>query len=161
MLASGWSAVGARMTVGFLMSVPTQKRPSYRGSSRVSDAVDATVIRAVVEHFYDVVRADSLLGPVFEAHVSDWTPHLDTMCRFWLFVLQGEGRYEGNPFEKHKGVPEITAEHFAHWLELFSGILAEHCSADDASAWELTARRMGFAMASRMGLGEPIELLPG
>ena len=46
------------------------------------------------------------------------------------------------------------------WLDLFSKTLENHCSEADAAAWEITARRMGFAMSSRLGFGEPVHLLP-
>lgn len=126
----------------------------------VSSEVDETLIRAVVDDFYDVVRQDPLLGPVFEAHVDDWPVHLKKMYGFWATTLRGERRYFGNPFEKHRAVPELSGDHFARWLELFAEVLRRHCTPEDAITWEAMVRRMGFAMSYRLGHGERADLLP-
>jgi hemoglobin len=131
----------------------------YHRPGGVSEKVDDTTIRAVVDRFYEIAREDSLLGPVFDAHVDDWPTHLETMYAFWGSVLCGEGRYQGNPFQKHLVIQELSADHFRRWLDLFSETLAAYCSAEDAAAWETTARRMGFAMSARLGFGQHPELI--
>lgn len=135
-------------------------RPSYSRPGAVSEAVDVEVIRAVVDDFYGRVRQDALLGPVFDAHVADWGPHLNKMYGFWSTVLLGDRQYTGNPFVKHHAISELSAGHFERWLNLFAETLATHCTESDKTAWEATARRMGFAMASRLGFGEDPRLLP-
>lgn len=134
-------------------------KPMLRRTGGVSEAVDEVMIRKVVDDFYNVARQDPMLGPVFEAHVSDWPAHQETMYGFWATVLTGDRRYSGDPFARHRAVPELSGEHFRRWLELFVETLARHCSQDDSAAWEATARRMGFAMSSRLGLGERPDLL--
>jgi hemoglobin len=119
-----------------------------------------TVIRAVVDDFYDTARLDPMLGPIFEAHINDWQSHLKKMYGFWSTVILGDRQYTGDPFAKHQGVPELRGEHFVRWLDLFSKTVAGHCSMEDAAAWEATARRMGFAMSARLGCGEQPDLLP-
>jgi hemoglobin len=128
---------------------------SFTGSKQV----DEQVIRAVVDDFYRAARRDSELGPVFAAHVEDWERHLETMRNFWATVLLGERNYTGNPFLKHSAVPELNARHFRKWLALFSETLTKHCDPTDAAAWEATARRMGFAMSSRLGFRQIEDLL--
>ena len=141
--------------------VPTSSiRSSYTRPGAVSGAVTMGVIRAVVDDFYGRVRRDLMLGPVFAAHIDDWEPHLKKMYGFWSTVLLGDRQYTGNPFEKHQAVPELSAAHFERWLDLFAKTLETYCSEADKAAWEGTARRMGFAMASRLGFGEHAELLP-
>ena len=141
--------------------VPTSSiRPSYSRPGAVSGAIDMEVIRAVVDDFYERVREDPMLEPVFAAHIHDWAPHLKKMYGFWSTVLLGDRQYTGNPFEKHQAVSELSAGHFERWLDLFATTLETHCSEADKAAWEATARRMGFAMASRLGFGEDAELLP-
>lgn len=145
------------------MDASLSERPplrTYHRSGGVSEKVDAAVIRAVVDDFYGVARQDAELGPVFDAHVADWDRHLATMRRFWATVLLGERSYAGNPMVKHQGVPELSADLFRRWLDLFSQTLARHCDPDDAATWEATARRMGFAMSSRMGFRQIEDLLP-
>lgn len=139
------------------MSLPTS---SYHRTGAVSDTVDEPTIRAVVHDFYGRVQADDQLGPVFAARIQDWEPHLEKMVGFWMTVVMGERRYQGDPFAKHRQVDGLTSDLFAHWLNLFGETLQAHCKPQDAKAWEATARRMGFAMSHRLGLGENESLLP-
>jgi hemoglobin len=126
----------------------------------VSCQVDDLIIRAVVDDFYQAARQDPLLGPVFEQHVGDWPAHLETMYGFWATLLHGGRRYAGNPFEKHRAVPELSGDHFARWLNLFAETLSRYCNPRDAATWEAMVRRMGFSMSYRLGLGERSDLLP-
>ena len=132
----------------------------YHRPGAVSDSVDEQTIRAVVEDFYGRIRTHPTLGPVFNSHIADWGPHLDKMVGFWATVVRGEKRYAGNPIEAHTRVQGITSDLFAEWLDLFGETLREHCQPKDAEAWEATARRMGFAMSYRLGLGQNEALLP-
>jgi hemoglobin len=70
----------------------------------------------LVNNFYEKVKADELLGPLF-AHV-DWPHHLPIMYSFWSSMLLGEQSYQGNPFQKHMSLP-LEGKHFDRWLELF------------------------------------------
>ncbi len=79
----------------------------------------------MVNTFYQRVRKDELIGPVFEARIKDnWDPHLATMHDFWYTLLFGKEAYRGNPFAKHVGLP-IQGEHFQQWLLLFDTTLDE------------------------------------
>ncbi|HEB54467.1 MAG TPA: group III truncated hemoglobin, partial [bacterium] len=55
-------------------------------------------IRTLVHRFYERVRQDHLLGPVFATRIAAerWPAHLDKMVRFWSTVLRGERGYTGN-----------------------------------------------------------------
>lgn len=76
-------------------------------------------IAALVDAFYARVRADSELGPVFAAHVSDWTHHLPKMVDFWSSALRKTARYRGTPMPVHAALPELSAALFRRWLSLF------------------------------------------
>lgn len=80
--------------------------------------IDESMIERLVHAFYDRVREDALLGPIFAAKIEDWTPHLQTMRDFWSGVALMSGRYKGRPMPKHFTLP-IGEEHFARWLALF------------------------------------------
>ena len=54
----------------------------YHRPGGVSEKVDDATIRAVVDRFYEIAQKDSVLGPVFDAHVVDWSSHLETMYAF-------------------------------------------------------------------------------
>ena len=48
-----------------------------------AQGVSEKMIRAVVVEFYRRARRDAQLGPIFDAHIADWTEHLDRMTDFW------------------------------------------------------------------------------
>lgn len=76
-------------------------------------------ITTLVYGFYDRVRADPKLGPIFNAHIDDWDKHLGIMVRFWSSMLLGAGTYEGTPMPKHVALPDLKADLFSQWLALF------------------------------------------
>jgi hemoglobin len=80
--------------------------------------IDEAMIERLVHAFYDCVRADPVLGPLFVERIADWGAHLERMCAFWSSVALMSGRYHGQPMEKHLPLP-IDARHFDRWLELF------------------------------------------
>ena len=82
-------------------------------------------IRQLVLTFYARVRADAVLGPVFDAHVADWGPHLDRMVDFWSGILRGTSRFRGTPMPKHIALPKLDAALFNRWLALFRETTAE------------------------------------
>lgn len=73
----------------------------------------------LVHGFYALVREDPVLGPIFDAHVRDWTPHLAKMVDFWSGALRGTARFRGTPMPKHVALPGLSAELFGRWLTLF------------------------------------------
>ena len=77
-------------------------------------------VHRLVHGFYAQVRADPVLGPIFDAHVRDWDPHLARMVDFWSGALRGTARFRGTPMPKHVALPGLTAELFERWLTLFA-----------------------------------------
>ncbi len=74
----------------------------------------------MVHRFYDDVWNDPMLGPIFKSRVDEnRDEHLAKMCDFWSSILLGSRRFHGNPMATHAGIPEITKDHFEHWLTLF------------------------------------------
>jgi len=76
-------------------------------------------VRDLVYSFYAKVRCDEILGPIFNAHVSDWDHHLGKMVDFWSAILRGTARYHGTPMPKHAVLPDLSGELFQRWLSLF------------------------------------------
>lgn len=77
-------------------------------------------IRELVYAFYDRVRADPLLGPVFDAVLAGrWDDHLPKMCVFWGSLVLGDKRYRGNVQQAHQPIAGIEPRHFSRWLHLF------------------------------------------
>lgn len=73
----------------------------------------------LVYSFYDRVRRDEVLGPVFDEHVKDWDTHLPKMVDFWSSALRGTARFRGAPMPRHAALPSLTIELFQRWLMLF------------------------------------------
>ena len=73
----------------------------------------------LVYGFYDAVRQDEVLGPVFERHVKNWDAHLPVMVDFWSSALRGTARFRGSPMVKHAALPGLSIALFQRWLELF------------------------------------------
>jgi hemoglobin len=86
----------------------------------VSNRISEPQIRELVFTFYDRVREDDLLAPVFESRLAGrWDPHLEKMCDFWSSVLLATGRFRGNAVETHRHIPGIEPAHFDRWIALF------------------------------------------
>jgi hemoglobin len=82
------------------------------------------MIRTLVDTFYEGVRDDPMLGPIFARHVADWSLHLPKMYDFWSTVVLRTGRYAGRPLDAHQRLPGLTAAHFARWLDLWRHTVA-------------------------------------
>jgi hemoglobin len=110
--------------------------------------IDDAMIARLVHGFYDKVRADDVLGPVFAARITDWDPHLKRMCQFWSSVALLTGVYHGKPMQAHLPLP-VDARHFDRWLALFEETAAELCP---PAAAELFIDRAG-RVAESLELG--------
>ncbi len=93
-------------------------------------------IKLMVDDFYNKVKMDELLSPIFFEYIpTDWQPHLEKMYLFWNAALFGEKGYVGNPFSKHVKLITVTPTHFERWLLLFHETIDTHFlgnMADDA-----------------------------
>lgn len=76
-------------------------------------------IKTLVYGFYDKIRDDETLGPIFNTHIHDWDTHLETMVQFWSSMLLGTRTFNGMPMPKHVALPDLQASLFRHWLALF------------------------------------------
>jgi hemoglobin len=106
-------------------------------------------IRFVVDVFYNKVREDVLLSPVFAMRITDWQPHLDTMYRFWNAALFGVREYVGNPFGKHAELP-IDGPHFEQWIKLFYETLEKHFEGPVADEAKRKAMIMAHTFYARI-----------
>lgn len=103
-------------------------------------------IAALVHGFYDRVRADPVLGPIFNAQIHDWPKHLAIMCRFWSSLLRGSGTYSGTPMPKHVALPGLTADMFRQWLALFHETTQEFSNRQFAERAEDFAQRIARSL---------------
>lgn len=110
-----------------------------------------TSIARLVDHFYDKVTLDPLIGPVFNAVVHDWAAHKRLLTSFWCSVALRASSYRGNPMAAHRPLP-VRAEHFDRWLELWRATCAEEL--DEAGAAQMInyAERIGRSLKYGLGL---------
>ena len=121
------------------------RRVALADAIAAETGIDDSMIEVLVRRFYDKVRADALIGPVFEARIRDWEPHLMQMRDFWSSVALMTGRYHGTPMAKHLPLP-IDAEHFDRWLALFEETAREVCPAKAADHFIERARRIAESL---------------
>ena len=108
-------------------------------------------IRQLVDAFYDKVRLDAELAPVFlRAIPGDWEPHLTRMYAFWSSVMLTTGRYKGNPVVKHLVIPGIQPHLFERWLALFNATCGELF--DDGVSEEFRAKAARIAESLKLAL---------
>jgi hemoglobin len=124
---------------------PARRREAIVEQIRAETGIDEPMIARLVDAFYDRVRADPLIGPVFAARIRDWGPHLEQMRLFWSSVALMSGVYHGRPMPKHLPLP-VDARHFDRWLALFEATAAEVCPPAAAAHFIERARRIAESL---------------
>jgi hemoglobin len=108
-------------------------------------------LRRLVDRFYERVRADGVLGPLFNRAVTDWPEHLEKLTAFWSSVMLTSGRYKGNPMAAHlQHAALIDPAMFDRWLTLWSDTATELLEATGAAA--VVARAERIAESLKLGL---------
>ena len=107
--------------------------------------IDEAMIANLVRTFYGRVRADALLGPVFEARIADWEAHFKLLTDFWHGVTLLSGRYHGQPMRAHIRLP-IEGRHFDRWLEIFEATARDLCPPAAATMFIERARRIAESL---------------
>lgn len=110
-------------------------------------------VSKLVHAFYDKIRADKELGPIFNSHLSaeQWPPHLEKLTDFWETNLFGIPKFKGNPPRVHAEVDHnlnygVTQEHFAHWMRLWFKTIDEMYEGRLADRAKNAARRMSTGL---------------
>jgi hemoglobin len=84
-----------------------------------NEILNLTDVKQLVDTFYEKVREDELLNPIFNNVIKEhWPEHLEKMYKFWQTILLEEHTYFGSPFVPHAQLP-VEKEHFDRWLQLF------------------------------------------
>jgi hemoglobin len=112
-------------------------------------------IERLVDRFYDRVRVDPVLGPIFGVAVHDWPAHKRTLVSFWSSVALRAGTYRGNPMAAHRPHP-IHNQHFDRWLRLWAETADSVLAAEHAALFRELAGRIGRSL--RHGLGLDVQL---
>ena len=114
----------------------------------MADISERDDIRKLVHEFYDKVRANALLGPVFNNTISNWPSHLEHLTDFWESNLLFKKSYKGDPIKKHIDVDRahsqsINAMHFGVWINLWYETVDELFEGEVAQIAKNRARNMG------------------
>ena len=131
-------------------------------NQRHSDIADGRDVACLVSVFYDRVREDDILGPIFDdvAHV-DWATHLPRMCDFWESVLFARATFKGTPLIAHRALARrtpLTSAAFDRWIalfqstvdDLFAGPMAEHAKNSAARIAATMEQNIGSRTSSLM-----------
>ena len=119
--------------------------------------ITEAMIEQLVHGFYAKVRKDPMIGPVFEARITNWEPHLAQMCAFWSSVALMTGRYHGTPMVKHMPLP-VDAAHFDRWLQLFEETVRELCPLAAEAHFVERARRIAASLEMGIANGQGVML---
>lgn len=123
-------------------------------------SISEDLIRTIVHDFYDRIRSDALLGPIFNARIGEhWDLHLSTLVDFWSSIALKSGRYGGKPHVAHQGL-DVTPQHFDHWLSMFEATVSQHCSGDAESFFVDRARRIADSLQIGLNIGPNALKLP-
>lgn len=134
------------------MSVPHPNAPG------LPLGIDKALIERLVRRFYTRVRADDLLGPIFNTRIADWEEYLEKLTCFWASVTLLTGDYKGTPLQAHLAMPDLDETHFGRWLALFRETLESCCTADQAALFNDRAHRISCSF--QLALGQQRGELP-
>ena len=121
------------------------RRAAIVAQIQAETGIDEAMIARLVDGFYDRVRADPLIGPVFNDRIQDWAPHLEQMRLFWSSVALMSGVYHGRPMPKHLPLP-VDARQFDRWLELFEATARDLCPPAASDHFIERARRIAESL---------------
>lgn len=111
------------------------------------DQIDEAALERLIPAFYDRVRADADIGPLFNAAVHDWPDHLEKLVAFWSSVMLASGRYKGSPVAGHlKHKAAITPAMFDRWLAIWADTTNELLAPAAATAMQAKAARIAESL---------------
>lgn len=107
-------------------------------------------IKLLVDTFYQKIRENEMLSPIFNRIIQDrWPQHLEKMYRFWQTVLLQEHTYFGSPFPPHAKLP-VNQKHFDAWLRLWHSTINNHFSGVKADEAKWRGDKMAVMFLSKI-----------
>ena len=111
-------------------------------------------IEALVNRFYEQVRADDVIGFIFtEVIVMDWQHHIPVIVDFWETILLDNIVYKKNAMEVHYAINKkvlLQKEHFDRWILLFNSTVDEMYSGVKATLAKTRAASIAAVMQFKM-----------
>lgn len=118
------------------------------------DITSPAEIVTLVDTFYERIRSDNELGPIFnEIAQVNWSTHLPRMYAFWEKVLFGTGTFQGNPLAVHARLVPLTdmgREKFDRWLTLFTATVDSLFAGEKAGHIKRAAEDMANVIYSKI-----------
>jgi hemoglobin len=112
-------------------------------------------IQFLVDRFYERVREDELVGPIFNIRLSGrWEMHHRKLYRFWNTVLLRRPDYFGNPVPMHFGL-SLNEDHFKKWLKIWIQTVDENFEGQIAERAKFRGKTMADAFLSKIKKGKP------
>ncbi len=109
-------------------------------------------IETLVNSFYEKVKEDDVIGPVFSN--IKWETHLPVMYQFWENAIFYSGGYNGNPLKTHQHINQVfplTAQHFEVWIKLFTSTVDALFSGEKAELAKQRAISIATVMQIKIG----------
>jgi hemoglobin len=115
------------------------------------NGLDADLVATLLDEFYDRVRQDRVLGPVFAEIIGqNWDAHMAKINSFWRTALRLDRSYPGRDFmPAHWRHTAIRTEHLPIWLKLFEEAVQRVVQEQARGEFLRIAR----AMAENLALG--------
>jgi hemoglobin len=108
---------------------------------------------SLLRHFYADVRQHQVLGPIFNAKITNWPHHLEKIADFWSTIAGGPRAYSGPMISQHLPLA-LREEHFQAWLGLWEHNC--HLWLPAACAREMVQFAQNIALRLRMACGVPV-----
>lgn len=95
-----------------------------------NDILTRTDIILLIDTFYEKIKVNTLLRPVFiDIAQINFEHHMPILYDFWCTMLLGEMTYSRNAMEVHLQLNQktpLTKAHFDEWLKLFTETVDEN-----------------------------------
>ena len=111
------------------------------------EMIDEAALKQLVETFYERVRADRVIGPIFLDAIGDWPEHLEKLHAFWSSVMLTSGRYKGQPLPAHiRHGARIDRAAFDRWLALWAQVTEDMFEPTIAARFQEKAARIAESL---------------
>lgn len=122
----------------------------------MGDIQSVEEIKNVIDTFYIQVRADELIGFIFNDIAKvDWEHHMPVMYLFWESTVFGTGTYTRNAMTPHFLLQEkvkFTKTHFDRWLHLFVSTVDNLYEGENAELMKMRAKSIAGLMQNKLGV---------
>ena len=127
----------------------------------LSDIASRADIERLVNGFYDRVREDEILSPIFnDVAATDWASHLPKMYAFWDGVVFATPGFRGNPLAVHLALGQTVAlgdREFDRWLSLFHQTVDELFAGPTATEAKARAMRIAGVMQHHLSAAPAVR----